>query len=107
MLASRWENENVAEKSSILFTAFIVYLFGLSTLPVEELLVVMAIFFAFEIFTDILLVYVFDRFFGVPFLRLERKSWKAFAAEMAIFSQASMSVALALKVARNVVFFQT
>ncbi len=55
-----WEKEMAAEKSCILFAAFLIYLFELSDMPSVDLATVCAIFFVSEIVTDTILVYVLD-----------------------------------------------
>ena len=103
MMAARWEKEMAAEKSCILFAAFLVYLFELSDMPSQDLAIVCAIFFFSEIVTDTILVYVLDRFFFMPILQLRPVLWKEFVAEQVMFPLIASSVALILSVADGIV----
>jgi hypothetical protein len=72
MLAIRWMNEIIVEKSCILFGAVATMLVDAvkspHTLPVQLLLLL--IFYSTEILADVLLVFVLDGRYSVPFLRL-------------------------------------
>ena len=103
MLAARWEKEMAAEKSCILFAAFLIYLFELSDMPSVDLATVCAIFFVSEIVTDTILVYVLDRFFYMPILRLHHRQWEEFVEELGISTAIAMGVALNLSVVDRIV----
>ena len=96
MLAARWHQDIIAEKSAILIAAFLIYLFELSDMPTYDLLQVMGIFYVNEFVTDVILVYVLDKYFYVPFLRLPQKNWKDLFLEIAVLSQALMTISFGL-----------
>ena len=102
-LAARWSQDIVAEKSCILVAAFI-YLFDLlGTASTRDLLEITVIFYGFEIVTDVLLVYVLDKYFDLPFLRLPRKNLKDLVKETVVLSQTVISCAFGLKIAHSIV----
>ena len=103
MLAVRWEKEMAAEKSCIIFSAFFVYLFKLSDMPLKDLVIVCAIFFCAEVVTDTILVYVLERFFHMPIRRLKHVQWEEFGEELAQFTAVAMSVACGVVVVHGIV----
>ena len=92
-----------AEKSCILFAAFLVYLFELSDMPTKDLAIVCAIFFISEIVTDTILVYVLDKVFYMPIRRLRHMQREEFVAELAMFTAIAVSTACGLCVVDGVV----
>ena len=104
MLAARWEKEMAAEKSCIIVAAFMVHLFEFSDMPINELSQVLVIFFAAEVVTDFILVYLLDKYFSVPLLRLQHNTtWKETMADMIMTSHILLAVAVGLKVANGIV----
>lgn len=103
MLAARWEKEMVAEKSCILFAAFVIYFFDLSDMPASDLLVVCAIFSVCEIVADTILVYVLDKYFLIPILRLPHATREEFFREQFSLSQALLSISFGLCVVSGIV----
>ncbi|GMI38270.1 hypothetical protein TeGR_g57, partial [Tetraparma gracilis] len=72
MLAIRWSQEIIVEKSCIIYGAFATMLIDAVKSP-HSLLVqlqLLAIFYGCEIFADLLFVFVLDGRFSVPFLRI-------------------------------------
>ena len=102
MLAARWESDNVAEKSAILFAAFLIWLFKLSDMHTVELLQICAIFFVGETLTDVIVVFVLSKYFRVPFLRLPAKALEDVVIETMAVSFMSTGIALLFSVAFNV-----
>ena len=103
MLAARWSQDIIAEKSAILMAAFLVHLFKFTDLPLVDLLEIMGIFIGFEAVTDLLLVYVLDAYFDLPFRRLPERKWKDLLKDAAILSQVLICIACGLSVANTVV----
>ena len=104
MLAARWGQDIVAEKSLILVAAFIIYLFDLSkTASTRDLLEITGIFYGFEIVTDALLVYVLDKYYDLPIRRLPRKTLIDFVKETVVLSQIVIGCACGLNIAYSFV----
>ena len=104
MLVARWEKEMASEKSCIIVAAFVVHLFEFSGMPINELSQVLVIFFAAEVVTDFILVYLLDKYFSVPLLRLQHNTtWNETMADMIMTSQILLAVAVGLKVANGIV----
>ena len=103
MLALRWEKEMAAEKSCIIFSAFFIYLFKLSDMPLKDLVIVCVIFFCAEVVTDTILVYVLDRFFHMPIRRLKHMEWEEFVEELAQFTATAITIACAVVVVDGIV----
>jgi hypothetical protein len=70
MFAIRWSSEIVAEKCCIINGAFTTRWVIKSPHSATTLFTIFAIFYCFEVLADGLLVYVLDKYFDVPFLRL-------------------------------------
>ena len=103
MIAARWGQDIVAEKSCILVATFVMHLFQFSNTSANDLLQIMGIFYGFEVVTDILLVYVLDGYYHIPFRSLPRKKWKDVAVEMVVLTQILISVACGLNAAYIIV----
>ena len=76
MLAIRWSQDIVVEKSCILYGAVATMLINAVKSP-HSLLVqlqLLAIFYGCEIFADLLFVFVLDGWFSVPLLRIPQPS---------------------------------
>ena len=76
MLAIRWSQEIIVEKSCILYGAVVTMLIDAVKSP-HSLLVqlqLLAIFYGCEIFADLLFVFVLDGRFSVPLLRIPQPS---------------------------------
>jgi hypothetical protein len=72
MLAIRWSQEIIVEKSCIIYGAVVTMLIDAVKSPHSKpvQLQLLAIFYGCEIFADFLLVFVMDGRFSVPFLRI-------------------------------------
>lgn len=104
LLAARFNNDVIAEKGCILVAAFIVYLFKLGeSNSKRELFLVMAMFLAAEIVTDLITVHLMDVVFNIPILRLPRKKFSDFVVETIALSQILQAVAFGLYVVNDIV----
>jgi hypothetical protein len=76
MLAIRWSQEIVVEKSCILYGAVVTMLIDAVKSPHSKTvqLQLLAIFYSCELVADFLLVFVLDGRFSVPFLRIPQPS---------------------------------
>jgi hypothetical protein len=88
MLAIRWSQEIIVEKSCIIYGAVVTMLINAVKSPhsIQVQLQLLAIFYGCEIFADLLFVFVLDGRFSVPFLRIpqpavrSKQFWKDAAA---------------------------
>jgi hypothetical protein len=70
MMALRWHAEIVAEKGSIINAALVAYLYfdGLVDATPNQLAIIGLIFFAVEVISDVIFVYIMHHYFEVPLL---------------------------------------
>lgn len=103
MLAVRWNQDIIAEKSAILLAAYLIYMFKLSVVSVLELIELAAILYSFEFLTDLLLVLMLDNYYYLPFRRLPPSESRDFVKEASAHTQALLTCAFGLNLVSDVV----
>ena len=104
LVGARWDAEIPAEKACIIVAGFINWYFGLNDKSGSFILQVTGIFFAAEFVADALLVYILDKYFRVPFLRIPLiKSKRAFTIRMSLLAMPLITISLYIDLAQQMI----